>query len=64
MKILDSTFALSEKTLALRSQRMEILSRNIANADTPNYKAQDLDFRRVLSSTQTNTAKGNARGTH
>jgi flagellar basal-body rod protein FlgB len=54
MKIFDSTFALSEKTLALRSQRMEILSRNIANADTPNYKAQDLDFRRVLSSTQTN----------
>jgi flagellar basal-body rod protein FlgB len=52
MKIFDSAFALSEKTLELRSQRMEILSKNIANADTPNYRAQDLDFSRVLSSAQ------------
>jgi len=39
----------------MRGQRMEILSRNIANADTPNYKAQDLDFKSVLKSTQMST---------
>jgi flagellar basal-body rod protein FlgB len=37
----------------MRSQRMEVLARNIANADTPQFKAQDIDFRKVLSNTQT-----------
>lgn len=35
---------------------MEVLSKNIANADTPNYKAQDVDFRSVLKGTQLPTA--------
>lgn len=34
--------------LVLREQRLQLLSANIANADTPNYKAQDLDFNRAL----------------
>ena len=45
----DSVFGIHERALELRSQRMEILSRNIANADTPNFKARDLDFSKVLS---------------
>jgi flagellar basal-body rod protein FlgB len=52
MKILDSAFAFSERTLSVRGQRMEVLSRNIANADTPNFKAQDVDFKSVLSGAQ------------
>ena len=27
---------------------MEVLARNIANADTPNFKAQDVDFKAML----------------
>jgi len=34
--------------LALRSQRLQLLAGNIANADTPNYQAQDLDFNGAL----------------
>lgn len=34
--------------LALRARRTELLAANIANADTPNYKARDIDFRTVL----------------
>ena len=52
MNIIDNTFSLHEKALGMRSQRMEVLSRNIANADTPNFKAQDIDFRQVLKDTQ------------
>ena len=52
MTVFDSVFAFSESTLALRGQRMEVLSRNIANADTPNFKAQDIDFKAVLKNTQ------------
>ena len=34
--------------LALREQRLQLLAGNIANADTPNYQAQDLDFNAAL----------------
>lgn len=32
----------------LRTYRQEVLASNIANADTPNYKARDIDFRAAL----------------
>ena len=41
---IDSALGVSPQVLALRSQRMEILSANIANKDTPGYKARDIDF--------------------
>lgn len=48
-------FAQHEMALKFRAQRNEVLSSNIANADTPNYKARDLDFQSALQS-----AKGNS----
>lgn len=38
-----------ESALSLYSKRLELLSSNIANADTPHYKARDLDFRAAMS---------------
>lgn len=35
--------------LALREQRLQLLAGNIANADTPGFKAQDLDFQAALN---------------
>jgi Flagellar basal body protein len=46
MKLLDNAFGIHERALAVRNRRVEILSQNIANADTPNYKARDIDFKR------------------
>ena len=40
----------AERALLFRSQRAEVLSNNIANVDTPNFKARDLDFSAVLAS--------------
>lgn len=37
-----------EHGLLLRAKRLEILAGNIANADTPNYKARDVDFAQAL----------------
>lgn len=37
-----------ETALQLRSQRAEVLSGNLVNADTPNYKAQDFNFQAAL----------------
>ena len=56
MKIFDNTFAQAQTMLSLRGQRMEVLSRNIANADTPNFKAQDLDFQDVLKNAGATTS--------
>jgi flagellar basal-body rod protein FlgB len=41
---LDDYFRFNETSLSLRSQRQSVLASNIANADTPNYKARDIDF--------------------
>ena len=44
----DNPFGLSALSLPLREQRLKVLASNLANADTPGFKAQDLDFRAAL----------------
>ena len=51
MDILSGALGISERALGVRSQRLEVLSRNIANADIPNYKAEELDFKAMLKET-------------
>jgi len=46
---LDQVFGIHEQALKLRAQRSELLAANLANADTPGYKARDIDFAKVLS---------------
>ena len=41
-------FGVHGAALSLRQQRLQILASNIANADTPNYKARDIDFQAAL----------------
>lgn len=45
---LTSALQFQQQALALRQQRQEVLASNIANADTPHYKAQDFDFAAAL----------------
>jgi flagellar basal-body rod protein FlgB len=44
MNQLDSLFNFQQTALRVRGQRQELLAANIANADTPNYKARDISF--------------------
>ncbi len=53
MDVFKTAFGIHERALSVRSQRMEVLARNIANADTPNYKAQDIDFKAMLKEAKT-----------
>ena len=46
--MLDKLFGIHESALQLKAKRVEVLSQNIANADTPGYKARDIDFRDAL----------------
>lgn len=45
---LNESFDFSTQALKLRSYRQQLLASNVANADTPNYKAVDIDFAREL----------------
>lgn len=53
----DKALGIHEQALMLRSQRNNILATNIANADTPNYKARDIDFSAAMSSLQAGATK-------
>ncbi len=44
----DNVFGIHEQALLLHGQRLSVLANNIANVDTPNYKARDIDFAEVL----------------
>lgn len=48
-----NALGLHEQALKFRAQRNQVLSSNIANADTPNYKARDIDFGAALKSART-----------
>lgn len=45
---LDQDFDFPTQVLKLRAYRQQLLASNVANADTPNYKAVDIDFEQEL----------------
>jgi len=47
--ILDKHLGVHATALQVRGRRTEVLATNLANADTPNYKARDIDFRAALA---------------
>lgn len=47
----DKVFGIHEQALLLYGQRLGVLANNFANADTPGYKARDIDFAAVLGNT-------------
>ena len=57
---LDASLRFQQEALNLRAQRQEILSANIANADTPGYQARDIDFSSELKKVM---ERGRAEGT-
>lgn len=47
---LDKLTAFHENALKIRTERMEVISGNLANANTPGYKARDIDFASAMKS--------------
>jgi flagellar basal-body rod protein FlgB len=45
----DKALGVYESALRLRAQRAEVLSSNLVNVDTPNFKARDFNFHQALS---------------
>ena len=57
MSLFDAALSTHAKSLSARSQRVEVLAQNIANADTPNFKARDIEFKKVFKNTLEDTMK-------
>lgn len=49
---LDKLMGFHEKAMQVRTERMEIIAGNLANANTPGYKSKDLDFQKVMQRAQ------------
>lgn len=56
---LDNAFSSPQQALGLRAYRQQVLAGNIANADTPNYKARDFDFATALKEAASGRSGGN-----
>ncbi|MFT4614825.1 MAG: flagellar basal-body rod protein FlgB [Bacteroidia bacterium] len=56
MNAIDSLFGVSPQALSIRAQRLEVISSNLANADTPGYKARDIDFGDAMARAQSERA--------
>jgi flagellar basal-body rod protein FlgB len=52
MSKLDNLFQFSQSALNLHAYRQKVIASNIANADTPGYKARDIDFVAALKNAQ------------
>ncbi len=49
---IDPNMSFQSRALELQSERARLLASNIANADTPNYKARDFDFQQAMAAAQ------------
>jgi flagellar basal-body rod protein FlgB len=49
-KLIDAALGIHPQAIALGARRLELIAGNMANADTPGFKARDLDFRATLQS--------------
>lgn len=58
---LDNALAFQQQALGLRAYRQQILAGNIANADTPHYKARDIDFAEALKNAVAGRGNGDLR---
>lgn len=47
---IDNVFGVHENAMHLQGRRAQLLSQNLANSDTPGYKAKDIDFKAALKS--------------
>lgn len=56
---LDAALNFHQTALRVHAQRQELLAANIANADTPNYKARDIDFNAALEKALSGNAAEN-----
>ncbi|MEE4360543.1 MAG: flagellar basal body rod protein FlgB [Pseudomonadales bacterium] len=61
---LDQLFATHERALGVLDRRLSLLGSNLANVDTPGYKARDIDFREALAEASATTSMARTHAGH
>ena len=59
----EKAFGMHPEAMLVRDRRAQVLAENIANADTPGYKAKDVDFQQALQHARSRQS-GNIARTH
>ncbi|WAA13609.1 flagellar basal body rod protein FlgB [Fervidibacillus halotolerans] len=59
MKLFSNTISLLETSLDYSTVKQKVISHNIANVDTPNYKARDVKFKAILDEKMNGSFKAN-----
>ncbi|WP_087021581.1 flagellar basal body rod protein FlgB [Thaumasiovibrio subtropicus] len=57
----DKALGVHQHTLGIRAKRAETLASNLANANTPGFKAKDIDFQRALTAATSGSQMGMSR---
>jgi flagellar basal-body rod protein FlgB len=57
---LDRLVNVHHKALQVRTDKLEVISGNLANANTPGYKARDIDFQRAMKTAQSKSGSGSS----
>lgn len=60
----EKAFGNHTEALQVRGKRMELLASNLANADTPGFKAKDVDFRSLLKEAESTVHSVRLNATH
>ncbi len=62
--LFDQTITTAARALNLRARRHELIIANLANADTPGYKAFDLEMEKAIAAQAGNGPKASLTKTH
>lgn len=60
---IDKVFGIHENAMHLQSRRAQLISQNLANSDTPGYKAKDIDFKTAMKSAANGTMQAPLKAT-
>ena len=60
MELFDKALGVHPYSLELRLERAEIIASNLANVDTPGFKARDVDYAQIMSNISDNFESGRA----
>lgn len=61
---MDPIFGIHASAMTLKAQRAELLAANLVNADTPGFKARDIDFAATLRATQSRVSLNRTQPNH
>lgn len=60
----SNSLGIHDTALLVRSERSSIIANNLANADTPGFKARDIDFKAILRAEAGRQSTLNIKSTH